>query len=340
MTIAAEEASFWRDRPVLVTGATGLVGGWVVRRLLGLGADVVCLVRDWVPGSELVRAGLLERVRVVRGDVRRQVLLERTLGEYEIDTVIHLAAQTIVGVANRNPVSTLDVNIRGTWALLEACRRSPAVKAIVTASSDKAYGDQPVLPYTEAAPLQGTHPYDVSKSCADLIAHAYAVTYRLPVAVTRCGNFFGGGDLNWSRVVPGTIRAVLRGQRPVIRSDGRYVRDYFYVEDGAAAYTLLARRLGERPVLAGEAFNFSYEQQLTVLELVERILALMGSRLAPDVRDEASHEIRCQMLDSAKARERLNWSPAFTLDAGLQATIAWYTRYFAEGSVGGGDGRT
>src|SRR5258705_1425219 len=263
---------FWRDRPVLVTGATGLVGSWLVKRLIAIGADVVCLVRDWVPRSELVTTTLIEQVGVVRGDVRNQKTLERALGEYEIATVFHLAAQTTVGVANRNPVSTLDTNIRGTWALLEACRRSPTVRQIVIASSDKAYGDQAALPYTEDTPLLGRHPYDVSKSCADLLAQMYAATYALPVCVTRCGNFYGGGDLNWNRIVPGTIRSVLRGQRPVIRSDGQSVRDYFYVEDGAAAYTDLAERLAKDRSLTGEAFNFSNEVQVRVLDLVEHIL--------------------------------------------------------------------
>jgi len=315
---------FWQDRSTFVTGGTGLVGGWLMRLLLDLGADVVCLVRDWVPQCELVRGQLIERVRVVRGDVCDQSLLERALGEYEIDTVIHLAAQTIVGIANRNPVSTFETNILGTWALLEACRRSPTVKQIVVASSDKAYGEHEVLPYDEGTPLQGRYPYDVSKSCADLIAQAYAATYGLPVVITRCGNFYGGGDLNWNRIVPGTIRSVLRGQRPVIRSDGRYVRDYFYVEDGAAAYILLAERLAENPDLRGQAFNFSNETQVTVLELVEHILALMGSDLKPDVRNEASNEIRCQYLSAAKARCMLGWQPLFTLEEGLRRTIAWY----------------
>jgi CDP-glucose 4,6-dehydratase len=320
---------FWSDRPVFVTGATGLVGGWLVKRLLAASADVVCLVRDWLPKCELVRSGLIERVKIVRGDVRDQELLERTLGEYEIDTVIHLAAQTIVGVANRNPVSTFDTNIRGTWALLEACRRSPSVKQIVIASSDKAYGDQTQLPYAEDAPLKGRHPYDVSKSCADLIAQAYAHSYQLPVAITRCGNFYGGGDLNWNRIVPGTIRAVLRGQRPVIRSDGSYIRDYFYVEDGAAAYMLLAERLAEDRSLRGEAFNFSNELQITVLELVQEILKRMGSSLTPDIRNEASNEIRHQYLSAEKARRRLGWRPLFSLDEGLNRTIQWYREFFA-----------
>ena len=321
-------AAFWRDRPVFVTGATGLLGSWLVRHLLDAGAEVAALVRDWVPQSELVASGLIDKVRVVRGDVREQEMLERALGEYEIATVFHLAAQTTVGVANRNPVSTLDTNIRGTWALLEAARRTPTVRQIVTASSDKAYGDQEVLPYREDAPVNGRHPYDASKSCADLIAQMYARTYALPVCVTRCGNFYGGGDLNWNRLVPGTIRSVLRGERPVIRSDGRFTRDYLYVEDGARAYIVLAERLAADPELAGEVFNFSYERRMTVTEMVDRILGVMGSKLAPDVRNEASHEIRDQYLDASKARARLGWSPAYDFEASLQATVDWYKRYF------------
>ncbi len=323
-------AAFWQDRPALVTGATGLLGSWLARRLCDLGADVVCLVRDWVPQSEFERAGLGARVKQVRGDVCDQALLERVLGEYEVDTVFHLAAQTIVSIANRNPVSTLDANIRGTWTVLEACRRSPAVKQIVVASSDKAYGSHEDLPYTEETPLQGRHPYDVSKSCADLIAQCYAATYGTPVAVTRCGNFYGGGDLNWNRIVPGTIRSVLRGERPVIRSDGQFVRDYLYVEDGAAAYTLLAERLAEELALRGQGFNFSNETQVTVLELVERILSLMGADLSPEVRNEASNEIRRQYLSARRAREVLGWRSLFPLDEGLKATIAWYRRFFAD----------
>jgi len=319
--------NFWLDRPTLVTGATGLVGGWLVKRLIALGAEVICLVRDWVPQSELVRASLLEQVKVVRGDICDQATMERVLGEYEIDTVIHLAAQTIVGIANANPVSTFESNIQGTWSLLEACRRSPRVKQIVFASSDKAYGDQDILPYNEETPLMGRHPYDVSKSCADLIAQAYAKSYGLPVAITRCGNFYGGGDLNWNRIIPGTIRSILRGQSPIIRSDGNYIRDYFYVEDGAIAYTLLAEQLAVNPDFKGQAFNFSNEIQVTVLELVARILTLMGSDLKPEVRNEANNEIRYQYLSAAKARQVLQWEPQFSLDEGLQYTIAWYKNF-------------
>jgi CDP-glucose 4,6-dehydratase len=303
------------------------VGGWCVRRLLAARADVVCLVRDWVPQSELVRGGMIESVRVVRGDVRDQPLLERTLGEYEIDTVLHLAAQTTIGVAGRNPVSTFDTNIRGTWTLLEACRRSPAVRQIVVASSDKAYGEQEHLPYDEATPLQGRQPYDASKACVDLVAQSYAAAFDLPVAVTRCGNFYGGGDLNWNRLVPGTIRSVLRGQRPVIRSDGQFVRDYFYVEDGAAAYMLLAERLAAGPQLRGQAFNFSNETPATVIELVQRILALLGSDLVPDIRNEATNEIRRQFLSAEKARTTLGWRPLFSLQDGLRRTIDWYSDF-------------
>jgi CDP-glucose 4,6-dehydratase len=322
-------SAFWLDRPTFVTGATGLVGSWLVRRLVEAGADVVCLVRDWVPQSELVSSGLASQVKLVRGDLRDQALLERALGEYEIDSVIHLAAQTIVPIANRNPVSTFESNIAGTWSLLEACRRSPAVKAIVYASSDKAYGESETLPYAESTPLKGRHPYDVSKSCGDLIAQAYAATYGSPVAITRCGNFYGGGDLNWNRIVPGTIRSVVRSQQPVIRSDGQFIRDYFYVEDGAAAYMLLAERLRTTPGLAGEAFNFSNEIQVTVLDLVNRILQLMNSDLEPHVRNEASNEIRHQYLSAAKARERLHWEPLFTLDEGLRRTIDWYRDFLS-----------
>jgi CDP-glucose 4,6-dehydratase len=321
--------TFWLDRPVFVTGGTGLVGFWLIQRLVEAGADVVCLIRDWVPQSELVRAGYIEKVKVVRGDVRDRDVLERALGEFEIDTVIHLAAQTIVTIANRNPISTFETNVAGTWNLLEACRRSPKVKQIVMASSDKAYGDQEILPYKENTPLQGEHPYDVSKSAADLIAHTYAKSYDLPVAITRCGNFYGGGDLNWNRIIPGTIRSILRGQTPIIRSDGEYVRDYFYVEDGAAAYMLLAEQLAARPELKGQAFNFSNEIQVTVREIVGNVIRLMGSDLKPAILNETNNEIRHQYLSAEKARSVLNWKPLFDLDQGLAMTIDWYKNFFA-----------
>ena len=328
--MTAPNRDFWRDRPTLVTGATGLVGGWLVKRLLSAGADVFCLVRDHVPQSMLFRDKLVDQVKVARGDVRDQSCLERVLGEFEVDTVFHLAAQTIVGIANRNPISTFETNIQGTWALLEACRRSPKVRLIVVASSDKAYGDQEKLPYDESTPLQGTHPYDVSKSCADLIAQTYALSYQSPVAITRCGNFYGGGDLNWNRIVPGTIRSILRGERPVIRSDGKFIRDYFYVEDGAHAYMTLAEHLAARPELAGQAFNFSNEIQVNVIELVEKILTIMKSSLTPDIRNEASNEIIHQYLSASKARQQLNWKPLFNLPESLRMTVEWYQRFLTD----------
>ncbi len=325
---------FWRFRNVLVTGCTGLLGGWVVEELLARGARMVGLIRDWVPHSRVLTEDLLAKLIVVRASVEEQAVVERAMNEYEIDTVFHLAAQTIVTIANRNPVSTFESNIRGTWTVLEAARRCPTVKGIVVASSDKAYGAQETLPYEETSPLLGRFPYDVSKACADLLAQSYAATYGLPVVVTRSGNFFGGGDLNFSRIVPGTILAVLQGKAPLIRSDGTYVRDYLYVRDAALACLLLAERLRERP-LAGEAFNFSYEQPLTARELVGRILKLMEREdLEPVILNEAEHEIPCQYLSSRKAREVLGWRPAFGLDEGLQETIAWYRKFFETWRVG------
>ena len=320
--------NFWLDRPVLVTGGTGLLGSWLVQRLAQAGADITCLVRDWVPQSELIKSGLFSEIKVVRGDIRDIQVLDRAMNEYEIDTVFHLAAQTIVTIANRNPIYTLESNIAGTWNLLEAARRNTNVKQIVVASSDKAYGDQKDLPYDEQTPLQGQHPYDVSKSCADLISHMYAKSYGLPVCVTRCGNFYGGGDLNWNRIIPGTVRSVLRGQAPIIRSDGKFIRDYFYVEDGAHAYMVLAEQMAKKPELNGEAFNFSNELQVTVLDIVKKILGLMKSDLQPVVLNETSNEIRHQYLSAAKARKKLNWEPLFTLDEGLEKTIDWYQEFF------------
>lgn len=322
-----EKMSFWLDRPCLITGASGFLGGWLVKRLLAVGAELVCPLRDWVPGSQLIRDDLADKVNLVRGDITDQQLMERVLGEYEIKTVFHLAAQTIVTIANRNPVSTFESNIRGTWTLLEACRRSPSVEQVIIASSDKAYGKQDILPYHEDLPLKGIYPYDVSKSCSDLVAQSYYLTYRVPLAITRCGNFYGGGDLNWNRIVPGTIRSVIRGQRPVIRSDGQFVRDYFYIEDGSAAYMMLAEKMHENPELAGEAFNFSNEEQLTVNDLVHLILKVMQSNLEPEIRNMASHEIKHQYLSAAKARDMLGWKPLYTMEKGLDKTVKWYWEF-------------
>jgi CDP-glucose 4,6-dehydratase len=324
------QTGFWRDRRVFVTGCTGLLGSAVVRELHERGAHVVGLVRDQVAASALVRSGLISRIDTVRGCITDQALLERAIGEYEAQTILHLAAQTIVGIANKGPVGTFEANIKGTWCLLEAVRRVAPTAYVVVASSDKAYGDQPVLPYTEDAPLQGKHPYDVSKSCADLISLAYHHTYRLPVCVTRCGNFYGGGDLNWNRLVPGTIRSVLRGERPLIRSDGSFTRDYFYVKDGACAYLHLAECMANDPAVWGHAFNFSTETAMSVLEMVNRLLGLMGSALEPRVLNEASNEIKDQFLSSEKARRMLNWHPSYRVEDALRETIQWYRDYFEE----------
>lgn len=331
MSDLAQTENFWRDRRVFVTGGTGLVGGWLIQRLIELNADVVALVRDWVPGSRLVRLGLEKQINVIRGDVRHQAELERALGEYEVDTVVHLAAQTIVGIANRNPISTFETNIGGTWALLEAVRRSPTVKAVVIASSDKAYGTPRTLPYVETAPLMGEHPYDVSKSCADMIAQCYAKTWKVPVAITRCGNFFGGGDLNWNRIIPGTVRSLFRGERPVIRSDGRFVRDYIYVEDAVDSYLYLAEALRRDPELAGEAFNFATGKPLSVIEVVEAIRAEINSDLEPIILNEAFNEIREQHLDSSKAQKLLKWHARFGFQQGLPRTVEWYRDYLSAG---------
>ncbi len=298
-----------------------------MKELIDQGANVTGLVRDTVPKSNLYQGEQVKQMNIVQGALEDLDVIERALGEYEIDTVFHLAAQAIVGVANRNPISTFEANILGTWNILEACRRHPLIKRVIVASSDKAYGDQPTLPYDENMPLQGKHPYDVSKSCADLLSHTYFNTYGLPVCITRCGNLYGGGDLNFNRIIPQTIQLVLNGEAPEIRSDGTFIRDYFYIEDAVEAYLLLAEKMEELN-LAGEAFNFSNEIQLTVLELVEKILKAMDSDLKPKVLNQGSHEIKHQYLSAEKARKLLNWSPAHTIDEGLEKTIEWYKAFF------------
>jgi CDP-glucose 4,6-dehydratase len=320
-------SNFWSDRPVLVTGATGLLGSWLVPELIQRGALVTVLVRDLVPRSKLYEEKWQEQVNVVRGCIEDLAVLERTINEYEIDTVFHLAAQTIVGVANREPLATFEANIKGTWNILEACRRVGCTSRIVVASSDKAYGDQEVLPYDENTPLQGEHPYDVSKSCADLISHTYYKSYNLPVCITRCGNFYGGGDLNFNRIVPDTIRSALQDKPVTIRSDGSYIRDYFYVKDGVLAYLHLAEQM-DRKEIWGEAFNFSNELQITVLELVQNILSIIGkTHLVPVILNQANNEIKHQYLSAEKARQLLGWRSHYSLEQGLKETIDWYEKF-------------
>ncbi len=321
--------AFWRDRPVLVTGATGLLGGWVVARLLADGARPVCLVRDGLPVARTHFGTLMDRCVLVHGDVRDGDLLKRALGEYECDVVMHLAAQTVVGVAAGNPAETFDVNVGGTWALFEACRQIGGQRAIVLASSDKAYGDQPVLPYTEDMPLLGRHPYDASKVAAETVAQSYVASFGLPALITRCANLYGGGDLNWNRLFPGTIRSLFRGERPVIRSDGTLTRDYLYVEDAADAYVCLAEWLAGDPSRRGGAFNVSTEETRTVLEIVSAIAKASGTDLAPDVRGTAKLEIRHQHLSAKRMRDELGWSARHDLAGGVERTVRWYREYLA-----------
>ncbi|MFC1977608.1 GDP-mannose 4,6-dehydratase [Chloroflexota bacterium] len=319
--------AFWKNRNVFVTGCTGLLGSHLTGMLVEQGANIVGLVRDMVPKSNLIQTGVYDEINIVRGCVEDFFTLERAINEYEIDTVFHLAAQTIVGIANRNPLSTFESNIKGTWCLLEACKRVATVKRIVVASSDKAYGDQEELPYDETSSLKGAHPYDVSKSCIDLIAHTYYNTYKLPVCITRCGNFYGPGDLNFNRIIPETIRSVLNNEPPVIRSDGTFIRDYFYVKDAALAYMHLAERM-EDTKIHGEAFNFSNELQIPVLDLTNKILSLMGrADLKPVILNQATNEIKHQYLSAKKARELLEWKPKYIFENALRETIEWYTEF-------------
>ena len=322
---------YWKDKRIFITGATGIIGSWLTKALVEHGAHVVALVYDHTPQSELIRSGIIKRAQVVTGTLKDYATLERAIKEYEIDSVFHLGAQAIVIDANRCPLSTFETNIRGSYNLLEACRvHDDTVKRVVVASSDKAYGDSDVLPYTEDMPLLGRHPYDVSKSCTDLLAQAYWHTYKLPIGIARCGNVYGGGDLNWSRIVPGTIRSIIENCAPVIRSDGTFVRDYIYVEDIAQAYVTLAEAL-DWPDIAGEAFNFSSESPMSVIEIVNVIRRLTGREdLEPVILNEAKAEIKNQYLSSVKARKLLGWKSRYTLEEGLQKTIRWYQEFFGK----------
>ncbi len=321
----------WIHRRVFVTGASGIVGSWLVKDLLSRGAYVVVLIRDADPQSELFRSGDIDKVTVVNGSLEDYWTLERAINEHETDTVFHLGAQTIVGTAHRNPLPTFESNIRGTYNLLEACRvHGDIVKSVVVASSDKAYGEQDILPYTEDMQLNGRHPYEASKSCADLIAQCYHHTYGLPVAIARCGNVYGGGDLNWNRIVPGTIRSLLLGEGPIIRSDGTYRRDYIYVKDVVRAYVRLAECLCDNGV-SGEAFNFGNQSPITVIEIVREIRRLMGCEdIEPVILSCARGEIHSQYLSSSKARGILGWNPQYDLESGLKETIGWYSEFLGE----------
>jgi CDP-glucose 4,6-dehydratase len=319
----------WQERRALVTGASGIVGSWLCESLIARGATVVALVLDDDPQARFYREGIDRSCHIVRGDLARIEDCTRAINLHEADVVFHLGAQTIVGTALRDPLECFESNIRGTYNLLEAARRlSPLVRSFVVASSDKAYGESEILPYTEDMPLNGRHPYDVSKSCTDLLAQTYAHTYALPVTIARCGNIYGGGDLNWSRIVPGTIRSLLASERPILRSDGGPIRDYIYVKDVVEAYIALAEATS-RDGIAGSAFNFSPGSRWTVMDIVEAIGHALGVEANPRVLATATMEIRDQTLDATKAHAQLGWNPHWTLEDGLRETVAWYRNYLA-----------
>ncbi|MBI5797809.1 GDP-mannose 4,6-dehydratase [Candidatus Woesearchaeota archaeon] len=320
------DEKFWRQRNVFVSGGPGLLGSTLIRQLLQKKAHIIALVRDHMHSSPFFQESMDRQCTLVKGGLEDYHTVERALNEYEVDTVFHLGAQTIVQTAIRSPLSTFESNIKGSWNILEACRQSKMVQRVVVASSDKAYGTQKVLPYTEETPVEGEHPYDVSKSCTDLLARSYHKTYGLPVGVTRCGNFYGPGDLNWNRIIPGTIRSLFFNERPVIRSDGTYIRDYIYIEDGADGNIALAKNL-HRPEIKGHAFNLSTANKITVLELVKKIMQLYGNNHEPVILNEANGEIKHQYLSSEKARTLLNWTPKHSTDDALIKTISWYKEY-------------
>ncbi len=322
-------ASFWIDRPVLITGCSGLTGSWLAARLDKSGADVVGLIRDQIPGSQLYRSGTIKKISVVYGDISDYKLLERALVEYEIDTIFHLAAQTIVSIANRAPLSTFETNIKGTWSLLEAARRNPTVHHILVASTDRVYGDQEALPYVEDMALLGSHPYDVSKSCAELIARAYAKTYDLPLVITRFANIYGGGDLNWNRLIPGSLRSVIRGERPIIRSDGSLKRDYVFVEDVVKGYLIAAEQL-QSDSFRGQIFNMGTDKPTSVLDVVKNIIAISDQpQLTPLILNEEKKAMVDKHVDSKKAEDMLGWNPQHNLRSGLSKTMDWYREFLA-----------
>ncbi|MFH1225485.1 MAG: GDP-mannose 4,6-dehydratase [Candidatus Diapherotrites archaeon] len=320
---------FWKGRKVFVTGADGFIGSWVAKGLVGSGADAYCLARDVKKDAGYDLQGLRGKVTLVHGDLVDYASIERPVREYEIDSVFHLAAQALVGVANSGPISTFESNIRGTYNLLEACRRSGKVERIVVASSDKAYGVQKKLPYTEESPLLGAYPYDASKACTDIIAHSYFATYGMPVAVTRNANTYGGGDLNFSRIVPDAIRCALGGKALEIRSDGKAERDYMYAADAVSAYLALGERANAKGV-AGEAFNFGTGKPVSVLEVVETINRAAGAKAKPKILGTARNEIDRQWLDSSKAKRVLGWEAEYSLGEGIKETVEWYRNYFSK----------
>jgi CDP-glucose 4,6-dehydratase len=327
--VTAESVDTWKGRKVLITGVGGFVASHTAAELVARGASVVGVLRDSRGSRRLKLFGLTDNIDVVRGSIDDYTLMERVFAEYEIEHVFHLAAQAIVGIANSSPLSTFDSNIRGTWTLLEAARHSKMLKSFVIASSDKAYGDQPILPYTEESPLSAVYPYDVSKLCAEALTRSYGATFDLPIGIVRCANIYGEGDLNWSRIVPGTIRSMLSGEPPIIRSDGTLERDYIHVSDAVSAYLTFAEHL-DRADVSGQAFNFGAGRAYSVIEIVETILRQGGSSLRPQILGQNRGEINRQWLDSAKAKRLLGWQPAVSLDEGMRRTIRWYAEYLGQ----------
>lgn len=326
-----DSKNYFKNKKIFVTGASGFIGSHLVKSLLKQQAEIICLVRDFVPNSMFFTKELDKKVIIVKADLEDYFSIERTINEYQPESIIHLGAQTIVGTANCSPIGTFNSNIKGTWNLLEAARvHDKFIKSIVIASSDKAYGEQEKLPYTEESPLNATNPYDASKACTDILARSYAVTYSIPLSISRCGNFFGGGDLNFSRLVPGTIKSAIFNESPVLRSDGLYIRDYIYVLDAVNAYEVLAKQTEEKK-FKGEAFNFSNEVQLTALDFTNKILEKMNKKnLKPIIKNQASGEIKAQHLSAKKARETLGWKSEWGIDKALDETIKWYKEYFSK----------
>lgn len=327
--MAKFKKGFWKTKNVLVTGADGFIGGWIAKRLVDEGANVTVIVRDLKVENSLDNLKFRDKANVVQGDIIDTLFMQRVVNEYSIDIIYHLAAQAIVGIANKNPISTFESNIKGTWNVLDAARLSSTVKGVIVASSDKAYGDQKKLPYTEDQPLNGLYPYDASKVCTDVLSQSYFKTFGLPVAITRNANTYGGGDMNFNRIVPQTIKAVFEGQVPEIRSDGTLERDYMYIKDAVDAYLLIGENM-DRNDVKGQAFNFGVSKPVTVLQLFEKIIKASGKNVKPKILNQAKNEIQKQYLNCDKVKKTFDWQPKYDLDSGLKETVQWYKKYFAD----------